>query len=104
MQAACNRGDAKAVATLLWAAALVGCLEDELLHTDSHYRLAPLGWAAQRGHQDIARLLLEHMPERQVLQPGAFGYTPLIAATLQGHTALCEQLLRFALEQQVLPP
>ena len=42
------------------------------------------------------------MPERQVLQLGAFRYTPLMAAAVQGHTAVCEELLRFVPEQQVL--
>lgn len=89
MQAACKMGNVQTVTALLRAAAADGSLEQVLLQADSNDGMTPLGWAARNCQYDIARLLLAHMPERQVLHNQALGRIPLIIAAQHGRAELC---------------
>ncbi|KAJ1468976.1 ankyrin repeat protein, partial [Baffinella frigidus] len=58
-------------------------------------KTTPLLAAAERGHQDVVRLLLEHMPPHgaNVRASDTFGWTPLAYAALLGH----EEVARLSL-------
>lgn len=100
MQQACAKGDAVAVEACLQAAQ-DGSLEHMLLDAGNNTGLTPLGWAALQGNADVVKLLLAHMPERQVLQPGTLSCIPLMLVASKGNMAMCQVLLEFVPEEQL---
>ncbi|XP_064597850.1 ankyrin repeat domain-containing protein 33B-like [Liolophura sinensis] len=56
---------------------------------------SPLIFAAQAGHTDVVRLLLNNFKKVRVDQANRLGFTPLLKAAIQGRTS-CAKLLLFA--------
>ena len=62
---------------------------------DSEGRTA-LMWAAERGHYDVAKAMIEHKVDVQAQD--AHGATALHLAAYAGHAALCQLLIQVLLE------
>lgn len=63
-------------------------------HVDSkdNYGWTALSWAAKKGHESIAKLLLSHW-EIEVNSRDIYGRTALLWAAENGHAGIAEKLL-----------
>ena len=84
LQVAIDAGDIRMVRILLRAPGI-------LVNQATHRGAVPLGMAARTGHKDIARLLLRHGADPNIICAG--GFTPFQIACLYGSTAIVQMLL-----------
>ena len=84
LYSAAFNGDARKVEELLSQGARVDARDDQ--------GFTPLLAAAQRGHTEVCKLLLE-TGKANVKETTPDGFTPLLYAVDKGHTEMCELLL-----------